>query len=471
MADPDNNSPPDATTSTTRRWWLRRWLNRMELDRATFYVVATRVWRLLAGPLTAVLISLNFSPEVQGFYVSFWFMLSLQALVDLGISGVILQSATHEWAHLCLDRGEVAGPSGHRRQLAALDTFFRGWFRRASIAFALAMAPIGWCFFSDGSEAANTVAWTAPWIVLTMVTGASLALTPRIAILEGCGQIAAVNRMRLAQMICGNLGVWAAIAAGLNLWVAVVAASIQWLGEVTLLLQFRRFFQSLPAPPADARPRDWNELVRPMQRRLGVQTGVKFFANNLLTLVVHRYHGAAASGPVGLTWNLLNAVQQAAFAWVHTRRPLFGQYVAQRNWSKLNAVFRRLTIIAALLAVAGVLVAVGIVAVLPHIDHKIARVLASRLLGAPETAIIGAMLVANLLASSYGVYLGAHRRAPMVWVAASCDLLTAALVWWLGSRYGVLPAAIGMLAVSTVLRLPGTIWIWRRCRTAWHSEP
>ena len=65
-------------TPIEERWWPRRFLNRLEMDRAVFYAVLARAWQLMAGPVTMVLIAWNFSPAVQGYYYTFWSMIALQ---------------------------------------------------------------------------------------------------------------------------------------------------------------------------------------------------------------------------------------------------------------------------------------------------------------------------------------------------------------------------------------------------------
>ena len=52
--------------STAKRSWLRRWLNRMEVDRAVFYAIATRAWQFIAGPISILMIVAFFTKELQG---------------------------------------------------------------------------------------------------------------------------------------------------------------------------------------------------------------------------------------------------------------------------------------------------------------------------------------------------------------------------------------------------------------------
>ena len=79
---------------------LLRWARIAEIDRAVFVGLLNRMWSLIAGPISLVLIGFYFSPQVQGYYYTFATLLALQVFVELGIGAVIQQFASHEWAKL-----------------------------------------------------------------------------------------------------------------------------------------------------------------------------------------------------------------------------------------------------------------------------------------------------------------------------------------------------------------------------------
>ena len=99
-------------TPSPRRSWPRRLLNRLEVDRATFHAVALRIWQLVGGFVSMLLISQYFSPHVQGYYYTFYAVLALQTFFELGLQIVILNAASHEWAGLACDaQGRIIGPA------------------------------------------------------------------------------------------------------------------------------------------------------------------------------------------------------------------------------------------------------------------------------------------------------------------------------------------------------------------------
>ena len=220
------------------------WLRHLDLDRPVAYALATRCWQFPAGLVTTILIALCFTPELQGYYYTISTLLALQTLVDLGLPLVILHFASHEWSLLQLgDQGQVTGDEVAGQRLAGLVVFSTRWFCWAALIFACAAGLSGgWLF----GRAAHDLSWLLPGCGVILLAANSLALSPRIATLEGCQQVLAVNRTRLWQAVTGSLAVWGAMLAGAGLWAVVVAAGIQLAWEIQLLWgSYRSFFRSL----------------------------------------------------------------------------------------------------------------------------------------------------------------------------------------------------------------------------------
>src|SRR5437899_447444 len=91
-------------------------------DRAILFSLLNTLRSLVIGPLVALLITLHFSPVVQGFYYTFSSVLALQVMAEIGLSVVLLQFASHEWVGL---RRGVDGVTGQRENLSRLADLVR----------------------------------------------------------------------------------------------------------------------------------------------------------------------------------------------------------------------------------------------------------------------------------------------------------------------------------------------------------
>lgn len=455
-------------TPFSQRSWPRRLLNRLEVDRAVFYVLLTRGWQFLAGPISMLVFAQFFSPAEQGYFGMFATLMGLHILIELGLHGVVAAVASHEWSRLTLAAdGRPTGDPAALSRLADLHLWTVRWYAGLSLVFTIAVSIGGYWFLLSGE--AGDVAWGPPWFCLVLLNGPLIALWSLTALLEGCNQVRTVNMVRFWQGVTGHLVVWPTIMLGAGLWSAVAAAAVRLAWDVWLVsVRYGRFFRSLREASAAARL-DWKSEVWPMQWRTAVRSLVAYFALQLFVPVMYYYHGPEEQGRLWLTWTALTALEGAAFAWVQTRGPLLGMLVARRDWGELDRVFLRVsTISCSVLTAGGVLVCLA-VAALPHIPLAIAPKLSSRLLPVLPTAVfVAAMLVANVT-RCLGLYVFVHKRDPFVGPGLFASAVTAACVWWGGKEYGALGEAVGYLLAMSGTFLPLWSWQWLRCRREWHA--
>jgi hypothetical protein len=458
-----------ANVDRNRRWWLRRWLNRLEVDRAVFYSVSARAWQFVAGPVTILLIAFHFTPELQGYFYTFASLLALQTFVELGLQVVIINVSSHEWAKLSLDdRGQLTGEQAALSRLVSLGRKVAVWYAAASLVFVAGVGAAGVAFFWP--KVLPPQQWMLPWLALVGLTGLLLWTLPFVAILEGCNQVITVNKYRFTQAVAGNLAVWACIAAGAGLWAAVASAAVKLAWEVYLLrVRYRAFFRPFFAAARDEQV-CWRTEIWPLQWTLAVQGVLQYFAFFLFTPITLQYHGAAAAGQMGMTWSVLTALQAGAFAWVHTRTPLFGMLISRRDYRELDRVFKRVSIISGCILTLAGLSFCAVVVLLNQASHPLAAKLASRFLPPLPTIVFTTAVVLYYIPQCMAPYLLAHKRNPMLLAAIVGNSLIGAAVCVFGAKFGPLGAGLGLLAVVAAFVVPVLSAIWWRCRRQWHRD-
>ena len=451
----------------------------MGLDRAVAFAVLARFWQLLTGPVTQLLIIFYFSIIQQGYYVTFLSMLAMQVFAELGLHVVLINLASHEWIGLTLLDGRIAGNERNRARLVSLGRHAIAWYSIVAVVFIAGVSLFGYRFFGDSEVLHATqgdlpspapVAWVAPWFCLVMINGVQLAILPLSAILEGCGQLPVVNRIRFFQGVAGTVVVWALIVSGGGLWALCGSAAVRLAGEVYLVaFRYRRFFDGFIQRPKTAEL-SWRREVLPLQWRMAIQGMMLWAATHLAGLVIFRYHGEAEAARMGMMLTILIALQAASLAWVETRRPLFGTFIAGRNYAQLDHEFFRLGRISFGLMIAGtVLFCVGVwtVNVWPNwIFTKIA----DRLPDLRTVCLFSLAYVIMHLALCTNIYVRAHNRDPFFIAAIVANGTIASLVFWLGKRHGVPGVAVGYLAGVALVQVPLWVLIWHVARKHWHAE-
>ena len=439
---------------------FRSFLRRLQVDRAVAYALFARAWQGLAGPVTLVLIAQNLTAEAQGFYYTFASLLALQSFVELGLSTVVLNVASHEWARLRLEQGRIEGSAAARSRLVSLGRLIFRWYAVASAVFAVAVGTAGYLFLA---QQPSELDWQAPWLALVVLAALLLWALPFNSLLEGCNQVATVNYFRLTQAVASSLALWVALWLGAGLWAAVIGTATSLARDLYLfLVRYRAFFGPFLRAP-EAGVIGWRQEIWPLQWRLGVSALFGYFAFSFFTPVMFHYHGAVAAGQMGMTWALATALQAIGMAWVQVKVPQFGVLIANRDYAGLDAIFfRTLSLAMTMLAAAGVALWLAVLA-LNAFEHPWAQ----RMLPPLPTGLFfvgGGMMVVSVALTAY---LRAHKQEPLMPLSIAFGSMVGVLVWALGSRYAGTGAAVGYLA-AVVLALGWQVRIWQRCRREWH---
>ena len=289
--------------------------------------MAARLWQIPSGAITTLLIAVCFDPDQQGIYFLILSLTGLQALADAGLLNTLLHAASHESAHGRFDaRNFIRVPRRSLLRLAGITRFALVWFAAASLVLMLVGTIIGSVLLARQNVIQTSI---GPLIVAIVLAAMTLALSPMVAILEGCNQVRTVNRYRLGQVMTGSLVVWACLAGGAGLWTAAAAILVQLVWEFWLIAsRYRPFFvQLLRQPPGDF---DWRREIWPLQWRIGVQSVVQFLAFLPIVPVLFDTQGPVVAGLYGLTWQVLNSLLMVAYAYLRTRSPDFGRLIAEK---------------------------------------------------------------------------------------------------------------------------------------------
>lgn len=437
------------------------------LDRAVFFAIAGKMWGMGAGLLTTFLVASYFTPELQGYYYTFFSVLALQVFAELGLGTVIGSHASHEWARLTFDKdGRVGGDADGLSRLTSLGQFAVKWYLAASVAVTIVLLLGGFVFFGATGWPAVSV-WGPPWALLCVVTGVNLFCMPVWTLLEGCNQVANVYRYRLVQSVASSTAAWLAIYLGAGLWVCAIIGTATLIATMlTVIRRYRRFIRQIMFGQAQGPRLNWRADILPMQWRISLSWVSGYFAFSLFTPVLFHYQGAVVAGQMGMTWTLIAALTTVASSWMVPKAPVFGMLIAQHRYDELDRMFWRLAKVVVSVTAAGAFaIWVGVYG-LAALQHPFAQ----RLLSPSAAAYLLAATILQVATVPMSIYLRAHKREPLLVVSVASGLLTGTVVVVMGRFYSVEGVTIGYLAV-TALATPFVSLIWQRCRNEWHVAP
>jgi O-antigen/teichoic acid export membrane protein len=433
-----------------------------EVDRAVFFAILARGWGFVVGPISALLIATRFTPEIQGYYYSFASLLALQTFAELSLSVVIVQFASHEWSNLELNKkGFIVGKTDSFSRLVSLAHIATKWYITASILLVLLLGIGGYIFFSHSPNV--TVDWKMPWLILCVITGLHLCVLPFLSLLEGCNQVSKTYYFRLIFAIGASLSAWIAILSGAGLWTAPISSLVSLICIGTLILKnycpfFKSLFFSHPVGPR----MKWSSDIFPLQWRVALSRIGGYFQGSLFTPILFHYHGPVIAGQMGMAWGLVAALENFISAWLAPKIPLFGIFVARRDYSSLNRLFWRLMTITLGLACLTAMMIWGLVYILYEYGFSIA----TRVLPPLPLALFLLATVIAAIAFPMSLYMRAHKQEPLLFLSVLAGALSCLSTVILGKYFSAMGVGAGYLGVNIVI-VPMMVLVWYRFRAAW----
>lgn len=440
---------------------------KLGIDQAVFFVLLGRGVSFLTQPITIYLIARFFSPVEQGFYYTFANILSLSIFLELGLGVVITQFASHEFAYLhWTPNGALAGKVD---PLARLVTILRKsfvWYGLLALLLFLILTPVGLIFFGSNAESTR-VSFSVPWILLVFFSSLNLTIYPLLTVIEGCGRVADLQKMRLWQAISGALCVWTVIVANGGLLAAAILAGINF--AVSIGWSYRNFkglwWQTVREK--DTLPSvhlAWRKEILPMQWRIALSWMSGYLISQLFNPLLFRYQGATVAGQMGMSMSIANVALTISVAWISTKFPMYGTLIQKQQYTELDAIARRSTIQALFFS----MILSLLVFTLVYILKTYFPVYGRRVL---SLSAIGALLVNNvvmLIITSMAGYLRAHKSEPLLGtsIVGACMIAISA---WACAKY-LTPESMtySIVGINLLMGLPLTAYVFIKKRVEWH---
>ena len=447
---------------------MRRAIRFLWPDEAVWFALLGRAFSFVSTPVTLLLVATRFTPIYQGFYYTFTTITALVLLLEFGLGMVLTQFASHEFAHLSWNaEGGLSGEEGPRAHLLGILVKALHWYGVIAFIAIVLLIPGGFVFFG-GQAHTEHVAYAGPWVILVTLTVLGLVLMPIVSMIEGCGRVPDVTRLRLGQAIVSALLLWSGLLTGQALYAAAFAA----LGPVVvpavwLTLRYRGLMRQVAGAAGhhlDAAV-SWRQELLPMQWRIALSWLGGYLVFSLFNPLLFRYHGAVVAGQMGMSLTLANAPFAVAMAWLATRAPEYGTLIRLRRFDALDRLARKGTLQAVVVWAAGsaaVLVAVAA-------GQSLAPKLSARVLSIGSIAALCIAQLVTLLMYSMASYLRAHKEEPYAGVSVATGVLVAAGLW-IAARFSTpFVMAIVYAAIVATFELPIATTIFVRKRREWHA--
>jgi O-antigen/teichoic acid export membrane protein len=307
----------------------------------------SQVLRVIAGPLTIVFVARSLSSEEMSFYYSFFNVIALQQILEMGVGFVIKQYISHDYK---TDTSNV----WLRESIESIKSFFVFsffWFSLVAIFVFIVVGFFGIWFFSSYE---GHVIWQRPWWAMVIITSITTLATPIQFLLEGCQQ----------QLILYKGRVFSALVSAISLCISLyydaglysVAISLVFSNVAFYLFIYKpsaRLLCKVLSVSASKTVRDTLIEIWPMLSKLSVTWLMGYLFWNSFNLIAFKFIPIELAGRFGFTLSLARAGLSIAESLVASQTTIYASYISSGNAILARVKFERLMMLSCAVLVAG----------------------------------------------------------------------------------------------------------------------
>ena len=363
-------------------------------------------------------------------------------------------NASHEWVNLHLNsKGVVRGEPNALSRFISLGRFIFIWYGIISLIYFVAVILAGLYFFQSHSLG---ISWKMQWVIYSLFSAGALWLMPFLSILEGCNQYASTAFFRLVQSIVSTLGLWVILMAGLNLWALPVLSGLSLLAIFYYLFEIKKdFFKIFLLVPRRARI-SWKKELLPMQWRLASQGFFGYFSFPIYPILAFNISGAIASGKMGMTLQIMNAMLSLSMVFIMTRAPSLALHAAKGEIGILSTKWKAASIQSiAFMLIMQLLLLGGI-----YLGNTLGIEIFSRVLPIKDLIFLSAGTALALIIQCLAVYIRSFKRERLTFVGVISGVSYITLAYILGYKSGVFGISLSYFLVTLLIAVPLSLIIF-----------
>lgn len=459
----DDRSHTSTTPSVSKDLW-DRWQtlrHKHGLDAAIFYFFVARTFTMVATPIILLLITAKLTAVEQGYYFTFYSLVGLSLFFELGLGIVLTFFASHEYAKLSYQpSGILAGDARALGRLSGLLRQSLKWYGLICGLFVVLVLPVGFYFLS-GRHGANQPDSTIPLILVIVFFALGTSIIPITSVLDGCGQVAKTQQLRLLQSVSVSLATGGTLFFGGRLY----AVSAEFIASfsvfaIWLLIRYRRLMYqllTLPALPSQDAI-SWKHEVFPMQLRVALNVVSVYFQAYIIVPLLFQFRGPTEAGQMGMSMRFANSIYSISVGWINVRAPKIGALVGGGRIPEANHETKGAVLRSVGTAVLGVFALLAVYVGAQYFYPALPK----RMLPLLPTMLVALSAPISILLTGLSAYLRAYKIEPYGYpglLVAAVSAIICTVCAYFGTASVLAGAYAAQIAFFT---LPFYYWIFRQ---------
>ena len=445
--------------------------DKLGMDGAIAFSSAARVFQAFSGVITIFFIATFLTGEEQGFYYTFGSILAIQVFFELGFTGIMTQYVAHEAVHLRLSESFFyEGEQQYKSRLAYLVRFCIKWYAVIAALFLTVILVAGFVYFGTFDKTNGTVSWRGAWVLLAFSTALTLFQSPFTAIFTGLGKVKDMNKISFYQQLIIPISQWILFACGVKLYVVGISS---FLGVIIWCVfvwnhDFWRILYNLLKEKITEKISYMKEIF-PYQWKIALSWISGYFIFQLFNPVLFATEGPVVAGQMGMTLNVLNAIQTFALSWQNTKIPAYSGLIELKKYVELDDLFNK-TMKQMNLICMGLLTAMFVgVYILRITGFELSgNMLGNRFLDYFPMILMMSSLIISINTYSWATYLRCHKQEPILLTSVVVAILCTISTLLLGHVWGVIGITCGYFAIRLCVSLPWIRHIYVVKKREWH---
>ena len=266
----------------------------------SFYSFIAKATVFLCGPLTLLLISHKLSTEEIAFYYTFFNLIALQQLVELGLGFTLKQCISHAYK---IENDVWLYDS--KKIVKSYIQFGLYWFIGVSCIIIFVIGPLGLIYYGDYE---GSIKWQGAWLGTIGVLAFSIILVPIQIAIEATQNQIAIYRCQVIYSLTNSLSLWVFIYNDFKLYSIPLSMLI---ANIFLLIALKNHYIKLYNKLAFVKEMDkfWTIFSKlwPLFSRVAIVWGVGFLLWNGFNLISFKIFSPEEAGRIIFSITLARA--------------------------------------------------------------------------------------------------------------------------------------------------------------------
>lgn len=402
------------------------------IDKTTALNFFLKGWKAASSIITIFFVIKYLSPTEQGYYYTFFSLIGMQVLFELGFSQVIMLKASHMTKSFgAVFSNQSKLKHSNLSELSSLIKFSIKCYLFVSLALLFVLFISGFIFFK--SSELNYEFWLYPWILLSISTSLNLIISPFFSFLEGCGSFDFSLKIRTKQSVVSVLLLWLCLIFNLKLYSIFIFNFVVFLvGAIFLIKNHGRVFKILIYNETK-KLINWKKEILPLQLKIAISWICGYFQFQLFNPIIFKFAGPELAGKFGISMTIMSGIVAFSLAIVQPKTPLFANLASKNKKRHLNLLFSFLIKKVYIISFGFSLICV----IFLSISNLLNLEFVNRFLDPWQFTLLSITNTLNIIITCYAYYLRSYYKEPLMLVSIFNALIIFILTLSLTPNFGI----------------------------------